>query len=133
MLKGECNCQAVAYEIRAKVSDVYVCHCSICRKATGNTGMAVLVIPNDVFHWVRGEDLVKTWKKPGHDWQTWFCPTCGSTLPGTNDSERMFIPAGAITEGGEDLKVAAHIWVNSKAVWDTIGDAAVQYEENFEG
>ena len=133
MLKGECNCQAIAFEIDADVSDVYVCHCSICRKATGNNGMAVLVVSNDVFRWVRGNELAATWTKPDHEWQTWFCPTCGSTLPGTNDTKRMFVPAGAITEGGDNLKIAAHIWVDSKASWDEIADTAIQFPEQFNG
>ncbi|MBT8448473.1 MAG: GFA family protein, partial [Gammaproteobacteria bacterium] len=63
---------------------------------------------------------------------TWFCPTCGSTLPGTNDTARMFVPAGAITEGGENLKVTAHIWTDSKAVWDKIGDDAIQFAEDYQ-
>jgi hypothetical protein len=45
----------------------------------------------------------------------------------------MFVPAGVIAEGGEKLKVAHHIWVGSKAVWDEIGDAGKQHREGFEG
>ena len=101
MARGECNCGAVAFEIDAELSQVYVCHCSICRRSTGSNGIAVVVVENDAFTWIHGEDQVATWKKPDADWQTWFCRVCGSTLPGRNDPSRMFVPAGSITEGGE--------------------------------
>ena len=132
MAKGECNCGAVAFEITSKLPGVIVCHCSICRRATGSNGIAVLVVANDVFRWLRGEDRISTWKKPGADWQTWFCEACGSPVPGENDATRMFIPAGLITEGGESLRVTHHIWVDSRAPWDEIGDAGKQCREAFE-
>ena len=133
MACGECSCGAVTFEIDADLSDVVICHCSLCRRSTGSNGIAVVVIDNDVFRWTRGEELITTWKKPGADWQTWFCRICGSPLPGINDASRMFVPAGLITDGGEFLNVAHHIWVDSKAAWDEIGDTGQRHREAFEG
>jgi len=73
MAKGECNCGAVQFEIEANLADVFVCHCSICRRATGSSGIAVVLVPNDRLRWVRGEDHIVMWSKPNSDWQTWFC------------------------------------------------------------
>lgn len=131
MLKGGCNCGAVRFEVSAQVRDVYMCHCSICRRFTGAAAIAVIVVANEDFHWCAGEDQISHWSKPGADWESWFCKTCGSALPGANDPERMFVPAGLITSGGEDLKVAHHIYVGSKAEWDEIGGAAVLHPEAF--
>ena len=133
MAKGECNCGAVQFEIDADLSGVYVCHCSICRRSTGSNGIAVVVVPNEQFRWVRGQEHIATWKKPNADWQTWFCSVCGARVPGENDATRMFVPAGSITQGGDALKVIHHIWVGSKAVWDEIGDAGKQHTEAFQG
>lgn len=132
MAEGACNCGAVAFEVSAELAAIFVCHCSICRRATGSSGIAVVVIDNDAFRWTCGEDQIATWRKPGADWQTWFCRVCGSTLPGANDESRMFVPAGLISEGGDALKVAHHVFVDSKAVWDEIGDAARQHRGAFE-
>lgn len=132
MLKGQCNCGAFAFEIDAEISDIYVCHCSICRRSTGSNGIAVVVTDNDVFRWTRGEDNVATWKKPDADWQTCFCRICGSSLPGKNDETRMFVPAGLIVEGSETLRVAHHICVGSKAAWDEIGDNGRQHPDKFQ-
>ncbi len=133
MVTGQCNCGAIAFEIDVDISEVFFCHCSICRKSTGSNGIAVVVIDNDAFRWTQGKEKILTWKKPDGDWQTWFCQTCGSPLPGINDESRMFVPAGLITKGGESLRVAHHIWVSSKAVWDEIGDLGKQHRESFEG
>ena len=133
MARGECNCGAVAFEIGSDLSGVFVCHCSICRRSTGSNGIAVVVIDTDAFRWTRGEELIRTWKKPYSDWQTWFCGVCGSPLPGVNDESRMFVPAGLISEGGDSLRVIHHIWVGSKAVWDEIGDSGKQHLAAFEG
>jgi len=131
MARGECNCGAVRFEVDAEPRDVYVCHCSICRRSTGSSGIAVVIVPKDKFHWIAGQEHIVTWQKPGADWHTWFCSTCGSTLPGENNATTMFIPAGLITSGGETLRVAHHVWVGSKAAWDEIGDAGKQHEEGF--
>ena len=133
MVAGMCNCGAVAFEIASDISEVFICHCSICRRATGSGGIAVVIVNNDSFQWIRGSELISTWLKPGHDWQTSFCQNCGSPLPGANDDSRMYIPSGLITTGGENLKVAHHIWVNSKAVWEEIGDSGKQHSEAFAG
>lgn len=132
MVTGQCNCGAVAFEVRAELSDVFICHCSICRRYTGSSGIAVVIADNQQFRWLRGEDQIATWEKPDADWQAHFCRLCGSALPGPNDEARMFIPAGLISDGGENLRVAHHIWVGSKAVWDEIGDAGKQHDEAFE-
>jgi hypothetical protein len=133
MAVGACNCGRVRFEIAAEISDVYYCHCSICRKSTGSNGIAVVVVDNEAFRWTCGEDLIATWRKPGHDWQTWFCRICGSPLPGANDDSRVFVPAGLISEGGDGLRVAHHIWVDSRAPWDEIADAGKRHPEGFTG
>lgn len=131
MITGNCNCGSVSFEIDADVKDVYVCHCSICRRWTGNNGVAVVVVSNDAFRWIRGEKLVSSWRKPDGDWQSRFCTKCGSALPGPNDEERMFVPAGLLDDPEDKLRVAAHIWVGSKAHWDEIADSAHQYQRAF--
>lgn len=133
MITGQCNCGAVAFEVRAELSEVFMCHCSICRRYTGGSGIAVVLADNQQFRWLRGENQITTWKKPDADWQAHFCSVCGSPLPGSDDEARMFIPAGLISQGGENLRVAHHIWVGSKAVWEEIGDSGKQHDEAFEG
>lgn len=130
MIIGKCNCEAVQFAILSEPKDIYMCHCSICRKATGTNGIGVLVVNNSDFQWQKGQDAVATWKKPNSDWQTWFCKSCGSKVPGDNDSERKFIPVGLIKDD-KGLSVTHHIWVDSKAHWDEIGDEGTLHPEAF--
>lgn len=127
MLKGKCNCNTVSFEIDTLVQDVFVCHCSICRRSTGGTGIAVTVVRNNSFHWLTGKEQISLWSKPGHDWQTSFCSICGSTLPGKNDEHNMYIPVSLFCDGVENLKVAHHLFVGSKAAWEEIGDDGKQH------
>lgn len=131
MVRGECNCGAVRFEVDDDAGPVFICHCSICRRSSGANGMAVVLAKKERFRWTAGEADIVAWTKPGADWHKWFCRTCGSPVPGENDPARMFIPAGTITHGGEALKVAHHVWVGSKAVWDEIGDSGKQHAERF--
>ncbi len=124
---GSCNCEGVHFEIRTQPDYIYVCHCSICRAWTGNNGVAVVVIPTADFKWIKGEDLIRTWRKPGYDWLSSFCTVCGSALPGPNGPDTMFIPAGLIKSGGDLLKIGDHIFVDSRASWDVIGDDGCQH------
>ena len=129
MTHGQCNCGDVAFEVSTVLEDVIVCHCSICRRATGSNGIAVIVVDKASFAWTRGEEHIATWKKPDVDWQTWFCRLCGSPLPGENSATTMFVPAGLV--GGDSLQVAHHIWVDSKAAWDEIADGGRQHPEGY--
>jgi hypothetical protein len=131
IIEGHCNCGSVAFEIDGSPAGIYVCHCSICRRSTGTNGIAVVLVPGENFRWTQGEDHVSTWSKPGTNWETWFCKKCGSRLPGKNDNERVFIPAGLLPGSGLGFKVQAHIWVHSRAEWDEIGDEGQQYPERY--
>ncbi|QFU24082.1 GFA family protein [Shewanella eurypsychrophilus] len=133
MTIGKCNCGEVVFELTSEIKDVYFCHCSICRGSTGANGIAVVVTDNENFRWVQGEESIKTWTKPNHDWQTSFCTQCGSSLPGKNDDARMYIPAGLLSNDTDtdNLKVAHHIWVDSKANWDEIAGGGIQHPEAF--
>ena len=130
-IQAACNCGAVAFEIDAEIADVYVCHCSICRKSSGSNGVAVVLVDTDAFRWTRGEQHIATWRKSDADWQNWFCSICGSRVPGTNDESRMFVPAGLLPD--EQLRVVHHIFTDSKAALDEIGDAGKQHREGFTG
>jgi len=132
-VSGECNCGAVAFELTGDAQGVFVCHCSICRRLTGSNGIAVVVIGNQGFRWTNGEELISSWRKPGHDWISCFCSVCGSTLPVANDESSMAIPAGLLSEGSESLTVVHHLWVDSKANWDQIGDSGQQHLQAFKG
>ncbi len=132
MAQGGCHCGAVSFEVEAEIEYLYACHCSLCRRWSGTQGVVVAVVPNAAFGWVTGEDQVHTWSHPDCDWHSAFCPSCGSALPGRNDENTMFIPAGSLSRGAEKARICDHIWVGSKASWDEIGGDGKQHDEAYE-
>ena len=132
MASGECNCGAVSYEVDAVLTDVFLCHCSICRKSTGSGGIAVALVNRAAFRFLTGEESIVKWTKPNHDWHTYFCKICGSALPGENDATQMYIPVGTLSSGYESLRVAHHLFTNSKAHWEVIGDTGIQHPNGYE-
>lgn len=131
-MTGACCCGAVAFEIQAEPTDVYCCHCSICQRSTGVQGVAVVVVPNASFAWTQGQAQIRHWAKPEADWEKNFCALCGSPLPGPNDPEHTYVPAGLITHGGEELHVAAHIFTDDMASWFEPGNSAPRHRQHFQ-
>lgn len=131
MAQGRCNCGEVAFEVDGSLQGVIVCHCSICRRYTGANGIAVLLAPNAAFRWLRGEDQITTWHKPNGAWSAHFCSICGSALPGPNSETNFFIPAGSLVRGDDELRVTDHVFVDSRAPWDEIGDAGLKHPEAY--
>ena len=130
-ITGSCNCGSVKFGISTQVSDVYICHCSICRKSTGGGGIAVAIVNNDDFSWLEGHAFIKTWHKANHDWQTSFCTNCGSPLPGKNDEKASYVPVSLLDSGQGNLKVQHHLFVDSKPAWEKIGDKAIRHKNGF--
>lgn len=81
---GSCLCGARRYQIEGEVGGVWVCHCSLCRKATGSAGNTILIVPKAQFRWVEGEDHGDTFVlRPTYS--VTRCRTCGTALPAEED------------------------------------------------
>jgi hypothetical protein len=132
MVTGRCNCGDVEFKISVSPEDVYICHCSICRRNTGGPGVAVTLVNNSDFHWLRGLSLINTWIKPGHDWHCSFCINCGSALPGKNDEDNFYVPVSLLDKDLAGLQVSQHLFVASKASWEVIADDGNQNAAGFE-
>lgn len=131
MLKGSCLCGSVAFEIKGEVTDIYQCHCSICRKALGASGISVCLSNGDHFNWISGEQQIQLFKTQS-GYRSVFCKICGSHLPDPNpDGTTFWIPVGLLDSPNPGIKVGAHVYVDSKASWDVIGDDGVRYAAGF--
>lgn len=133
LVRGACLCGAVAYEIDAPIEGVIICcHCSRCRKARAAAHATNLFVPFERFRWLRGEELVESYKVPEAERFTQaFCRACGSAVPRLNPASpaRMaVVPAGSL-EDDPGVREGAHIFVKSKAAWYAIHDALPQYSE----
>ena len=114
--KGSCLCGARRYEIAGDLDGVWMCHCSLCRKATGSVGNAILIVPKDRFRWLSGEDHGETFAlRPTYTITR--CKTCGTPLPAEEDEQNVYITAGSLDEPlGAGIRT--HLFCASRADWD---------------
>ena len=97
-------------------------------------GLGALYTAATSFSWLSGVDQIKSFVVPGSNgWTSSFCETCGSPVPLTDASGKMyFVPAGLLDDDPGFRGYAAHIFVGSKAPWVSITDGAPQYDGGFD-
>lgn len=124
---GSCLCGARAYEVEGDIGGVWVCHCSLCRKASGSNGNSILIVPKDQFRWIRGEDHSVTYALR-ETYSITRCKTCGTPLPAEVDDKTVYLTAGTLDEPlGAGVK--ARIFCASRADWDQDEPGATHYDE----
>lgn len=113
---GSCFCGARAYEIEGEIDGVWVCHCSLCRKASGANGNSILIVPVERFHWLKGEDHGATFTLR-ETYAITRCKTCGTPLPAETDARNVYVTAGTLdTPLGKGIRT--HLFCASRADWD---------------
>lgn len=125
-LTGQCLCGAVAFGVAGKISELYKCHCSLCRRYTGTSNSAMFATAKRNLTWQRGADNVTTYTAPT-GFTGVFCRTCGSPLPKTRWDKIYLVPAGTLDEVPAFSQLV-HLHTLSKAAWDVIGDDSPQFE-----
>ena len=77
MVKGQCFCGAVSFEIEGPLSAPSLCHCGQCRRLHGAPG-AYTSAPVSAYR-IRGEENLN-WYSTSHAAEQSFCRVCGSKL-----------------------------------------------------
>jgi hypothetical protein len=125
---GQCLCGEVQFEISGSMPDFYQCHCSLCQKLTGSGSDTATFLNKAQFKWSKPNPDIKSYKTSS-GYRSDFCQQCGSTVPYfMENGEQYWIPAGLLNQPIDNV-VAAHLFVESKAPWDVIGDNGTQYDE----
>ena len=126
MIAGSCLCGAIGIEIDEPLEHApEACHCSMCRKQTGNFFVGVNVRRTALR--VRGEENV-AWYRSSGEVQRGFCSLCGSTLfwkPTMPGYQWTSVALGCLDTAVE-LRVAKHTFVADKGHYYEITDGAVQ-------
>ncbi len=113
---GSCLCGARRYAIEGDIGGVWMCHCSLCRKASGSTGNAILIVPRAQFRWLEGEEHGDTYALR-ESYTITRCRTCGTPLPAEMDEKNIYVTAGTLDQPlGKGI--SARIFCASRADWD---------------
>jgi len=99
----------------------------MCRKSSGSSSTAFALFPPGKFSWVSGEENL-THYQSSEDMGNFFCKLCGSPLAGTYKGEVGWVTLGGV-DSDSSLKVEKHIFMGSRASWETTPDQAQQYAE----
>jgi len=122
-LSGSCLCGAVQYEVNGDPQWFYHCHCWRCRKASGTGHASNLFVTSGSLKWVRGEELIKSYKIPeAKRFTNCFCRVCGGRVPRyVKETEMIVIPAGSI-DSELAFKPQFRIFWDSRVSWSCGGD-----------
>jgi hypothetical protein len=126
ILRGRCECRAVAYEVEDDFLYALNCHCSNCRASTGAAYKPFVAVRRDKLVVTKGADSLLVWGEPTGNHTR--CGICGSLLFSVVDENRIHVALGSLVDE-PSLKPTAHIFVGSKAPWHEILDDLPQHEE----
>ena len=129
MYKGGCYCGAVKFEISSAISNIIYCHCSECRKLQGSAFATNGVVDLENFTIISGKDDLTAHKVTETQTRS-FCKHCGSPIKSENSEVpgKIRVRLGTIDTDIVE-KPQAHIFVSSKANWDSINDDIPQFDE----
>ena len=127
MQTGSCLCGAVTYQIAGELAPIQLCHCSMCRRASGSAFAANMPVRATDFRITSGEAAVKIYRSSAGK-ERLFCGECGSPIisRSAGDPEWVRVRAGTLDEPAP-THVAFHFHVASRASWLPIGDDLPQY------
>ncbi|SMF62940.1 Uncharacterized conserved protein [Alteromonadaceae bacterium Bs31] len=127
-ITGECFCGKIQYSYSGELHDARSCHCSRCRKAFSSQASAYALVDSNSFRWITGESLLTSYVGE-HGFGLQFCSKCGSTLVGVFNGDVHGLTLGCLN-GNPNVELGRHIYVGSKASWETIAGDVIQYQEN---
>lgn len=133
MIRGQCLCGGVRFELDRAVGPFEMCHCSRCRKVSGSAFMAAIGVRRSDFRWVCGRELIKAYEAPMLEsppaYRACFCTICGSCVPDPEDTSEFFEIAAGLLDDDPQLRPDRHIFVELKAPWFRISDELPQLDK----
>lgn len=127
-MHGKCLCGEVEFEIADKLPKLYQCHCSLCRKQGGSSSNSATIVSAENFRWLSGQEHISSWVKDT-GFRSDFCSKCGAPVPNPlRGTPYFWVPIGLLDDGQQQLEIAAHLFVGSKAPWEMIASQGVQFE-----
>jgi hypothetical protein len=126
LLRGQCYCRAVSYEVQDAFEYALICHCGECRRRTGAASKPFAGAPVGALTITDGDDAILRFGE-GHGYHA-SCGRCGSLLYSlVRDGAYVHVTLGTLIDPPA-IRPAAHIFVGSKAPWEVICDGLPQFE-----
>lgn len=112
---GGCLCGAVRYRVEGTPESAVLCHCTMCRRASGAPAVAWITLPADRFAYVEGKAAIHASSDHG---RREFCSRCGSPLVfrSSNRPAEIDVTVGTL-DRPEGFRPSRHIFVASRLPW----------------
>lgn len=123
---GGCQCGSVRYEVSGRPLELYVCHCTECRRQSSSAFGISVMVPRAALRLVRGTP--RFWSRStatGGRLDCAFCPACGSRLWHEEPAQHVISVKGGSLDDPPDLSDARHIWTASRMPGVAIPSGAV--------
>lgn len=139
VLRGNCLCDGVKFEINGPLVGPSNCHCSMYRKQHGAAFRSRARVQISDFSWVQGKDRVTFCESSPAVFRD-FCCVCGSAIINKfnassplaqrdPDAPSRYGITLATLDDDPGVRPLAHVFVASKAPWFTITDDLPQFAE----
>jgi hypothetical protein len=127
MLKGGCLCGHIRYEAGGEPFHPTVCHCSMCRRATGAPMVAWFSVPRVEYRLVAG---VPTRFASSAKGTRTFCPRCGTplTFEDGEHPDEIDVTAASLDDP-EAMPPRDHTRAATKLSWVRLADGLPAYPE----
>jgi hypothetical protein len=130
-MTGGCQCGAVRYEVASAPLEIYVCHCTECRRQSASAFGISVYVPSDSVRLKQGEP--KRWSRPAAIagmLDCHFCVDCGTRLwhISRGEAEVTSIKGGTL-DHGIDISSAVHVWTRHKLPGVIVPPSAKQFSE----
>ena len=131
MVKGQCFCGAVSFEIEGVLTAPSLCHCSQCRRLHGAPG-AYTSAPASAYR-ISGEENLN-WYPTSQRAEQGFCRVCGSKLFWREIGGQVLDATMGSLDTAAGLTLARHIWTRSQGDYYEIGhDGVPRYADSSRG
>jgi len=111
---GGCQCGAVRYELLAPPEHASVCHCRMCRRASGQPFMAFARVTNENLRWTRGRPSIF---RSSNIVERGFCSGCGTPLTYRRlESGTVSVTIGSLDDP-EPARPVVQFGVEGKLSW----------------
>lgn len=127
-MKASCLCGQVKLEITSPFINSSICHCQQCQKSHAAANAAYGIALKSDIVWLEGKKKVKKYASSDRG-RRGFCKACGTNIYFYHKDypNHLDIPL-AILDTEPNLQPQCHIFVASKAKWETILDDLPQHQ-----
>lgn len=125
--EGGCLCGAIRYRARGTPEEPTLCHCSICRRASGAPVVAWATFPTKQIEWLTGEP--RRFKSSAKAERS-FCGACGTALTFTfvKSPDRTDVTLASL-DRPETIAPRDHIFTSTRIPWMRFADGLPAFSE----